>query len=291
MQLRKKMNSGEFLVFAEMEPPKGVDVSALVASAIKVRGKVNAFVVPEMSNAVMKMSSLGFSILLQGKGLETVMQVCCRDRNRLALQADLLSAQALGVASVMAVTGEDPSYGDHHKARAVYDIDLIELLQAIQTLRSGKDMAGVELRGSPEFLVGSTINVGASGGALDLELEELDKKMAAGVEFFVTSPVFDLELFARFMKKVVERKTKIIPQVLLLKSVGMARYIDRHLDQVHIPADLISRIQKAPDRVRECILIAAELVAAIRDAGYPGVYLSTLGWEEKLPDILAGAKL
>ena len=170
------MNSGEFLVFAEMEPPKGVDVSALVASAIKVRGKVNAFVVPEMSNAVMKMSSLGFSILLQGKGLETVMQVCCRDRNRLALQADLLAAQALGVANVMAVTGEDPSYGDHHKARAVYDIDLIELLQAIQTLHSGKDMAGVELRGSPDFLVGSTINVGASGGALDLELEALDKK-------------------------------------------------------------------------------------------------------------------
>ena len=291
MLLREKISSGQFLVLAEMEPPKGVDVSALVADATRLRGRVDGFVVPEMANAVMKMSSLGFSIFLQQKGLETVMQVCCRDRNRLALQSDLLAAQALGVANVMAVTGEDPSYGDHHKARAVYDIDLIELLQAIQILQKGKDMAGVELKGSPEFLVGSTINVGASGGALDLELGELDKKLAAGAEFFVTSPVFDLDSFALFMKKVSDRKAKIIPNVLLLKSVGMARYIDRHLDQVHIPADLINRIQKAGDRVRECILIAAELVAAIKGKGYPGVYLSTLGWEDRVPDILDRAKL
>ena len=127
--LQQKLEAGEFVVLAEMEPPKGTDVRAMLSNAMNVKNMADAYVIPEMSNAVMKMSSLGFSILLQGKGLETVMQVCCRDRNRLALQADLLAAQALGVASVMAVTGEDPSYGDHHKARAVYDIDLIELLQ------------------------------------------------------------------------------------------------------------------------------------------------------------------
>jgi 5,10-methylenetetrahydrofolate reductase len=286
MHLRQKLASGEFLILAEMEPPKGVDVSSLVASAIKVRGRVDGFVIPEMNNAVMKMSSLGFSILLQNKGLQTVMQVCCRDRNRLALQADLLAAHALGVANIMAVTGEDPSYGDHHKARAVYDIDLIELLEAIQSLKKGKDMAGIELRGAVQFLVGSTVAAGASGGALNLELEELDKKMAAGAEFFVTPAVFDPESFARFMNQVTDRKAKIIPTVLLLKSVGMARYIDRHLDQVHIPADLISRIQKAPDRVRECILIAAELVSSFKDAGYPGVYLTTLGCDYRIYDIL-----
>ena len=253
MQMQKKLASGGFVILAEMEPPKGVDVTPMLASAAKVRGRVDAFVIPEMSNAVMRMSSLGGAMLFQSKGLESVMQLCCRDRNRLALQADLLAARALGVANVMAVTGEDPSYGDHHRARAVYDIDLTELLEAIQTLQKGRDMAGVELSGAPSFLVGTTVNSGASGGALDLELAKLDKKMASGAEFFVTPPVFNLELFSGFMKKVATRKAKIIPTVLLLKSVGMARYIDRHLENVSVPPELISRIQKAQDKARECV--------------------------------------
>ncbi len=290
MQMEKKLTSGEFLVLAEMEPPKGVDVSQMVANATRVRGRVDAFVVPEMSNAVMKMSSLGAAILLQSKGLETVMQLCCRDRNRLALQADLLAAQALGVANVMAVTGEDPTYGDHHRARAVYDIDLVELLEVIQNLQKGRDMAGVELNGAPNFLVGSTVNSGASGGALDMELAELDRKIAAGAKFFVTPPVFDLGLFSGFMKKVAGREAKIIPTVLLLKSVGMARYIDRHLDNVTIPSEVVSRIQKAQDKVGECIDIAAELVSGLRKMGCSGVLIVTLGWEHKLLDILDGAK-
>jgi methylenetetrahydrofolate reductase (NADPH) len=290
MQMEKKLTSGEFLVLAEMEPPKGVDVSQMVANATRVRGRVDAFVVPEMSNAVMKMSSLGAAILLQSKGLETVMQLCCRDRNRLALQADLLAAQALGVANVMAVTGEDPTYGDHHRARAVYDIDLVELLEVIQNLQKGRDMAGVELNGAPNFLVGSTVNSGASGGALDMELAELDRKIAAGAKFFVTPPVFDLGLFSGFMKKVAGREAKIIPTVLLLKSVGMARYIDRHLDNVTIPSEVVSRIQKAQDKVGECIDIAAELVSGLRKMGCNGALVVTLGWENKLLDILDGAK-
>ncbi len=288
--MEKKLTSGEFLVLAEMEPPKGVDVSQMVANATRVRGRVDAFVVPEMSNAVMKMSSLGAAILLQSKGLETVMQLCCRDRNRLALQADLLAAQALGVANVMAVTGEDPTYGDHHRARAVYDIDLVELLEVIQNLQKGRDMAGVELNGAPNFLVGSTVNSGASGGALDMELAELDRKIAAGAKFFVTPPVFDLGLFSGFMKKVAGREAKIIPTVLLLKSVGMARYIDRHLDNVTIPSEVVSRIQKAQDKVGECTDIAAELVSGLRKMGCNGVLIVTLGWENKLLDILDGAK-
>jgi 5,10-methylenetetrahydrofolate reductase len=218
------------------------------------------------------------------------MQLCCRDRNRLALQADLLAAQALGVANIMAVTGEDPSYGDHHRARAVYDIDLVELLEAIQNLQKGRDMAGVELSGAPHFLVGSTVNSGTSGGALDTELAELDRKIAAGARFFVTPPVFDLESFSGFMKKVAGRQAKIIPTVLLLKSVGMARYIDRHLDNVTVPSEVISRIQKAQDKVRECVNIAAELVSGLRRMGCSGVFIVPLGWEHKLVDILDGAK-
>lgn len=287
MQLQKKLASSEFVILAEMEPPKGTEVSAMVASAMAVKGRVDAFIVPEMSTAVMRLSALGGALLLQTKGLETVMQVCCRDRNRLALQADLLAAQALGVPNVMAVAGEDITFGDHHKARAVYDIDLLELLSAIQTLQSGRDLAGIELKGAPQFLVGSTVNIAAK--SLDAELAEVDKKMAAGARFFVSQPVFELDTLKKFLKRFGDRPAHLIPTVMLLKSVGMARYIERHMGHITIPPGIINRIQNAPERVRECVAIAAELVAAMRDQGVDGVNLSTLGWEDKLPAILAGA--
>jgi methylenetetrahydrofolate reductase (NADPH) len=287
MQLTKKLQAGEFVILAEMEPPKGTDVSSMLAAATSVKGKVDAFLVPEMNNAVMKMSSLGGALFLQTKGFETVMQVCCRDRNRLALQGDLLAAQALGVPNVMAVAGEDITFGDHHTAREVNDIDLMELLTAIKTLKAGKDLAGVELRGAPAFTVGSTVNPWAGAKTMNLELTELDQKVAQGAEFFVTPAVFDLETLESFRRRLEGRRVNIIPTVLLLKSVGMARYIERHMPEVKIPAEVIRRIQHAPDRMRECVKIAAELVRAIKDKGFSGVSISTIGWEDKLAAILA----
>ncbi len=289
MQLKKKLQAGEFVILAEMEPPKGTDVSSMLAAATSVKGKVDAFLVPEMNNAVMKMSSLGGALFLQTRGFETVMQVCCRDRNRLALQGDLLAAQALGVPNVMAVAGEDVTFGDHHTARAVNDLDLLELLTAIRTLKSGKDMAGVELRGAPAFTVGSTVNPGGGAKAMDLELAELDEKLAQGAEFFVTPAVFDLEVLEGFKRRLEGRRVNIIPTVMLLKSVGMARYIERHMPQVKIPAEVIRRIQNASDRVRECVKIAGELVRAAKEKGFSGVSISTIGWEDKLAAILAAA--
>ncbi len=286
MSFQKKLRSGEFVILAEMEPPKGVDASSMLANAMQVKGKVDAFVVPEMSNAVMKMSSLGGCMLLQSKGLEAVLQVCCRDRNRLALQADLLAACALGTGTVMAVAGEDPALGDHRRARAVYDLELLELIEGIKKLETGRDMAGIELRGAPTFCVGSNVNAGASGGALDLEIQEMQKRAAAGAEFFVTTPIFDMEGFAKFLKRLPDPKLKVIPTVLLLKSVGMARYINQNVPAIQIPNELIGRIQKAPEKVRECTKIAAELVAAAKNLGCCGVNVSTIGWEDKLPSIL-----
>jgi 5,10-methylenetetrahydrofolate reductase len=290
MQLQKKLTDGEFAVLAEMEPPKGADTAAMIANAWAVKGKVDAFVIPEMSNAVMKMSSLGGALLLQSRGMETVLQACCRDRNRLALQGDLLAAQALGVPNVMAVSGEEITHGDHHKARAVYDIDLLELLGAIQMLLSGRDMAGVELHGAPKFFVGSTLKVTPRGEAWDRELAELDQKMAAGAGFFITQPIFDPEALKKHRESLEARRAPVIPTVLLLKSVGMAKYINRHMD-MKIPEEHINRIQNAPDRVRECVQIAGELVAALKAQGCPGVNISTIGWEDKLPGILAAAEI
>ena len=286
MNLKRKFDAGEFAVLAEMEPPQGVDVSTMLSNAMRVKGDVDAFVIPEMSNAVMRMSSLGGAMILQGKRMETVMQVNCRDRNRIALQADLLAANGCGITNVMAVTGEDPSYGDHYQARSVYDVDLLELLNAIRGLQDGKDMAGIELSGSPQFLVGSTVDAGAKGKSPELEIEEMNKKIEAGVQFFTSPPLFDLSAIHPFMKRVDIQKTKIIPTVLLLKSLGMARYIMRNVDNVYISDSLIDRIQKSPDKVRECTQIASEMVTSLRKEGFSGVYLATLGWEHKLPEIL-----
>jgi len=290
MQLRRKLDSGEFIILAEMDPPKGVEVAAMVANATRVKRLVDAFVVPEMSNAVMRMSSLGGALLLQGKGLETILQCCCRDRNRLALQGDLLAAQALGVPNVMVVAGEEITHGDHHEAQAVNDLDQWELLGAIQTLQKGRDLAGVDLQGAPNFLVGSTVKIPDSDAALLDEMAELDRKIALGASFFVTPPVYEVANLARFTECLKGRKATIIPTVLLLKSVGMARYINRLLEP-KIPEEFISRIQKAGDRVRECVQIAAEIITAVKDKGFSGVNISTIGWEDKLPAILGAARL
>jgi 5,10-methylenetetrahydrofolate reductase len=286
MHLKRKLDAGEFAILAEMDPPKGVDVSNMVANAMRVKGKVDAFVVPEMSNAVMRMSSLGAATILQGKGLETVMQINCRDRNRIALQADILAANGCGITNVMAVTGEDPTFGDHHQARSVYDINLLELLQAISNLQKGKDMAGINLAGSPEFLVGSTVNAGAKGRSPELELEEMNKKIEAGAQFFISPPLFDLSAIKPFLKRVDLNKTSIIPTVLLLKSLGMVRYMARNVDHVFIPDSLIERIQRSKEKVRECIQIASEMVTSLKQEGFSGVLLSTIGWEHKLSEIL-----
>ncbi len=290
MKLKQKFDTGEFVILAEMEPPKGVDVSAMVTHAKRVKGEVDAFVVPEMSNAVMRMSSLGGAMILQSKGMETVMQVNCRDRNRIAIQADLLAANGCGIKNVMAVTGEEPSFGDHHQARSVYDIDLYELLRLIKELTNGRDMAGIELKGSPDFLAGTTVNAGAKGRSPEVELEEMNKKRAAGAEFFITPPLFDLSAIQPFLGRINLGEIKIIPTVLLLKSVGMARYMSRNVDHVYIPDDLIQRLQNAADKKRECVRVASELIGALKAEGFSGVFLVTIGWEHMLPEILSGVK-
>ena len=288
MSLKSKLDAGEFVVLAEMEPPKGVDVSQMIQKATKVKGAVDAFVVPEMSNAVMRMSSLGGAMILQNRGMETIMQANCRDRNRIALQADLLAAQACGIRNVMAVTGEDPSFGDHHEAKAVYDITLLEMLKAIQSLQAGKDMAGIELFGATDFTTGSTVNAFLDGEKLDEEIKEMEKRIKAGARFFITPPVFDMDVLAPFMEKITHLDVKIIPTILLLKSVGMARYMARNVKSVKISDKLITRIRDAGDTVRECITIASELLHGLKTKGVSGVQIATIGWEDRLPEILGG---
>jgi len=291
MPLQEKIKAGKFVVLSEFEPPKGSDFSSLLKSANPIRGRVEAIVVPEMANAVLKASSLGGCAFLQREGIETVLQVCCRDRNRLALQADILAAGALGVKNIMAISGGDIRFGDHPHARTVNDLALVELLETIQSIGNGKDLAGIELRGTPRFCIGSTMDTAVSGGLLEIELENLKKKLDLGVGYVVTNPIFDIRRFQQFMKRVDTGHVGVIPTVLLLKSAGMARYIDRNVKGISIPSEMVRNIQKAPDKARECIRIAAGLITRIKEMGMAGVLVSTLGWEDRLPQILDEAKL
>ena len=291
MSLEAKIKSGEFVVLGEFEPPKGADFSRFLNNAKQIKGRVDALVVPEMGNAVMKASSLGSCAFLKQHGIETVFQVCCRDRNRLALQADILAAGALDILNIMAVPGEEITHGDHPQARLVNDLDLIQLLETIQRLKIGKDLAGVELSGSPKFCVGSTVNAGAFGGVRDIEMENLNKMIDLGVQFLITTPVFDLHRFQQFMKHIDTSKGAVIPTVLLLKSAGMARYIDRNIKSISIPKEIIRDIQKAPDKLKQCIQLTAEIIGHLKEMGMAGVMISTVGWEDKLPQVLDAAKL
>ncbi|MEE4353644.1 MAG: methylenetetrahydrofolate reductase [Desulfatiglans sp.] len=291
MPLIEKINAGEFVILGEFEPPKSADFSSLLDKANQIKGRVDALVIPEMGNAVMKASSLGGCAFLERQGFETVFQACCRDRNRLALQSDILSAAALGISNIMVVAGEDIRHGDHPQARAVYDLELEELLQVLQTLQTGRDMVGVELGAAPKFTTGSTVNAGAMGGALDIELEKLQRRIDAGVRFIITSPVFDIHRFQQFVRRVDTGRVAVIPTVMLLKSAGMARYINRNIKNISIPDPIIRDIQKAPDKHRQCVKLAAGLVGDLKKMGMSGVMLSTLGWEDKLPQILDQARL
>ena len=291
MTLEAKIKSGEFAVIGELEPPKGADLSPLINNANRIRGRIDAYMIPEMANAVMKASSLGGCAYLQNHGLETILQVCCRDRNRLALQADIIAAAALGVINVMAVPGEEIKYGDHPQARTVNDLDLMDLLGVLQKLEQGKDMAGIELKGTPRFFIGSPVDIGASGGLLDIELESLGKKIELGVKYVITNPVFDLKSLQQFVNRIDPNRVAVIPTVLLLKSAGMARYIDRNIKGISIPPELIANIQKAPDKREECIRISGELITQIKELGMAGVLISAAGWEDKIPQILDRAKL
>jgi methylenetetrahydrofolate reductase (NADH) len=286
MQFKKEFETGKFACLVQIEPPKGTDVTSIVADALSVKGEVSAFIIPEMGNAVMRMSSLGAALILREQGLDTIVQVNCRDRNRLALQGDILAAAALGINALMVEKGDDPSLGDHHEAKAVNDIALNDLLNGIGKLEQGKDMAGVELSGSPEFLKGTTINTCLRGPDREKELDRMKQLIDLGVKFFITQPLFEFDMTQAFVKIAQKNDVKIIPTVLLLKSLGMARYMARNMDSLNLPEPLVERIQKAPDKVRECSSIAKEMIKQVKANDFGGVNVSCMGWEQKLPELL-----
>jgi methylenetetrahydrofolate reductase (NADPH) len=290
MSFQKRLNSGEFVVLAEMDTPKGVDISELITNARRIKGRVDAVTVPDMDNGVMRMSAIGAAVLMQQQGLEAIMHVYCRDRNRMALQGDLLAAYVLGIQNLIVVNGEVMTNGDHRDAKTVDDLDELALVGAIQGLQDGTDLAGFELKGSPDFVTGCTIPACPDDKTLHGELELARKKIQTGAGFVVTPPVYNLDQFDVYLEKVNGLGVPIIPTVFLIKSVGIARYISLNEPGAHLTEDLIKRIRKSTDRETECLRIAGETISELTRR-VQGVKIETVGWEYRLPAILDYAGL
>ena len=290
MTFQRRLAAGNFVVLAEMNTPKGVNVSELIANSRKIKGRVDAIIVPDMDNGVMRMSALAGGALVQQQGIEAIIHVYTRDRNRMALQGDILAAHTLGIQNLVVVPGEKMANGDHRDAAVVEDIDEVALIGAVRSLQEGVDMAGFALNGNPEFSIGCTLGTFADDRALAEELKTVEQKVAAGAGFIVAPPVFDVNHFSACLPKIAALNVPIIASVFLLKSVGIARYMALNEPGAHISEDVIKRIRKSPDRETECLRIAGETAAALKQL-VQGVKIETLGWEHKLPTILGFAGL
>ncbi len=290
MNFQKRLSSGKFVVLAEMHTPKGVDISDLVTCSRGLKSRVDAVIVPDMDNGVMRMSALAGGSLISREGMETMIHVYTRDRNRLALQGDILAAHVLGIRNLLVVQGVEMPLGDHKHAKPVDDLDEIELIRTIGKLQQGKDDAGFELTGNPTFGVGCAMSLWADDRELDQEVAQTAKKVAAGAQFVILPPMFDAGQLEQVLAKLDTLKVPIIATVFLLKSVSVARYMSLKIDGIQMPESVIQRIRKAGHREDECLRIAGETVAAFGKLS-SGVRIETMGWEHKLTTILDYAGL
>jgi len=291
MSLKSSLEAGKFVITAEIGPLKGTDTTEVEEAAELLRGRVNAANVTDQQSSVMRLGSLAVCHLLKNKGLEPVLQLTCRDRNRLALQSDLLSACMLGIENVLAITGDLPSLGDHPQAKPVYDLDSVQLLWVIKRLNEGYDMVGNELKGKTSFFPGAVVTPMADTEAKrELQLIKMEKKIAVGAKFFQTQAVYDVDSFVNFMKRVEGFNIPVLAGIIPLKSVGMARFMNKNVAGVFVPEELIEEMAQAEDRTATGIEIAAKLIKELKGVCH-GVHIMAIGWEKKVPAILDAAGL
>ncbi|MDP3790392.1 MAG: methylenetetrahydrofolate reductase [Candidatus Omnitrophota bacterium] len=288
MTFSEKVKAKKFIVTSEIGPPKGVDVESFLDDAVLVKGRVDAINVTDLQSSMMRLGSLAFSRLLIERGIEPIFQMTCRDRNRLALQSDLLSAYVLGVRNVLILTGDHPALGDHPEAKPVYDLDSVGLLRAARLLEKGQDMVGKKLRGAPKFYLGAVVNPGVD--PLEPELIKMEKKIEAGAEFFQTQAIFDIKSFEQFMKTIKDYDVPVFAGIVVLKSADMARFMNKHVPGIFIPENIISEIEKAQDKDAKSVEIAARLIKDLKGlAG--GIHIMSIGMNKKVPLVLDAAGL
>jgi 5,10-methylenetetrahydrofolate reductase len=286
--LAAAIHSGNFVITAELNPPKGTNLTALFEKINLLKGRVTACNLTDSHTARMTMSPLAVAHLLLDRGVDPILQVTGRDRNRIALQADLLGAAALGVTNVVCMSGDDPQTGDHPQTKPVFDLDAITLLRAVSSLQAGRDLAGNPLDGVPRFYPGAVVNPGASD--LTTELRRMEDKAQAGAQFFQTQAVYDPRTFETFMNAAQKYNAPIIAGVLLLKSAAMARHLNDNVPGISVPDALIQELAEAQDRATKSIEIGGRLMKQLKPM-CQGVHLMTLGWEARIPQLLQAAEI
>jgi methylenetetrahydrofolate reductase (NADPH) len=290
LSFREKLDSKKFIITAEISPPKGTDITGMQNDASMIKDVVDAINITDNQRAVMRMSPLAACSVLSQKGYETIMHLTCRDRNRLALQSELLGASALGIHNVLVMTGDHPAKGDHEGAKPVYDFDSVQLLGLIKELNRGFDFSGNPLHGKPEFCAGAV-----AGTVLnELSFIKLEKKIKMGARFIQTQAVFDTQGFSGFIDRIKDsglREVKILAGVIPLRSEKNAVFLNKNIPGVKVPEDIIKQMRGARNPVFKGMEIAAELIKELHSV-CDGVHIMPIGNHEKTAGILemAGIK-
>jgi methylenetetrahydrofolate reductase (NADPH) len=296
-KLEKILKAGHMAVTSECGPPRSSDPAGIIKKGHLIKDHVDCINITDNQTSVTRLCSLASCIHLRREGLEPVLQMVVRDRNRIALQSDLLGAASFGINNVLCLSGDHQSFGDHPKAQNVFDIDSMQLIQTVRHMRDeGRFLGGDEIKVPPRFFVGAAANPFAD--PFKIRVPRLAKKIAAGAEFIQTQCVYNLDKFELWMKGVVERglheKVFILPGITPMRSVGMAKYMARAVPGMDVPAELIKRISGvAKDKqAEEGITIAVEAIQRLKEVpGVRGFHIMAIEWEEKVPEIVERAGL
>ncbi|OIP88363.1 MAG: 5,10-methylenetetrahydrofolate reductase [Syntrophaceae bacterium CG2_30_49_12] len=292
ISFKETLASGKFIVTSEVGPPKGTNLEKMIHHIALLKESVAAINLTDHQSSIMRYPSLGAALLVKEQGGEPILQMTCRDRNRLALQADLLFAYSRGIKNVLCLTGDSLVVGDHKEARGVFDLDSSQLLAAIRTLEKGKDMGGNDLDGTVSFCAGAIVTPEAN--PLEPQLIKFEKKIEAGAEFIQTQAVYDLDKFRDFMSYARQFPVKILAGIILLTSAPMARYMNKNVPGVRVPQELIDEMAAAPkgSTLSKGIEIAGRMIREIKDDRIcDGVHVMAIGKEEVVPEILKEAGL
>jgi 5,10-methylenetetrahydrofolate reductase len=287
-QFEQKIRSGNFTVTTELTPPKGIDLAQFFAKADALKGLVDAINITESPRARMAAEPKSVGHLLQDRGIEAIVQITARDRNRIAIQADLLGGYLLGIANFIFMTGDDPRNGDHPETKGVFDLTTIELLNAARSLRSGRDLSGNDLHGAPQMFLGSTINPGAPD--FDRETENARRKIDAGSQFFQSQAIYDTGLLARFLDAAKLGDVPLLAGVIPLKTAKMGRWLNEKVPGIQVPAAILDEMERAgaDGEAAKGVEIAVRTVRELRNI-CNGVHLMAIGGEDRLPEILRTA--
>ncbi len=290
MRISELFDKGEFVVTAEVGPAKGYHTEHIVEEAKKYLTGVTAVNVTDNQSSVMRLGSLATCKILKDAGMLPIYQLTCRDRNRLALQSDLLSAAAFGIENILCLTGDHTKMGDHPGAKPVFDLDSVSLLYTAGQLEQGKDLAGNDLVGEPpKYAKGAVVS--PCSDSVDAQLAKMERKVMAGADYFQTQAIFEPDKFIKFMEKAKQFGKPVQLGVIIPKGAGMAKYMNKNVAGVHVPDDMIKRLADDPARAKSGetgVEIAAEIIKACKPY-CQGIHIMALGWEAKVPALLKAA--